>query len=279
MKVMETERWTTIASLATPQSFHRPGFRHGTASPRPRNDTSVSAVAVVADGPHTVVVQYANSNLCCWDLQDPSKSILKWELLGHAGAIITLCAPSVPCKYGLAVQVYATVCTDGFVRVWQRSTCSRSAAAVQLTVCLDSAISNSTLSHAHSLADIGFPVAAISCAGKLLAIGEPSGSVSIYILPSPTKYRLDVTHDSRVTCLAWGTTTCGQCLASGGDDGRVHLHRIHGSRISPVQTIEARSAVTCVAMLDANASQMLTLAVGEQDGTATFWCALSVCSI
>lgn len=276
VKVMETDRWTTIASLATPPSLPKPGSRHGTAFPRNRKDTNASAIAVVADGPHTVVVQYANSSLYCWDLQDPSNPIVKWELLGHAGAITTLCAPTVPSKDDATAQVYATVCTDGFVRLWQRSTGSKSAAAVQLTLRLENAISLSSNMHADSP---GLPVTALSSAGKMLAIGEPGGYVSVYILPSPTKYRLEVTHNSRVTCLAWGSTTFGQCLASGGDDGRVHLHHIRSSRISPLQTIEAKSAVTCVAMLDAKASQMLTLAVGEQDGTTTFWCALSAGSI
>lgn len=270
VKIMEIDRWTTLALLPTPPSLLKPASRHRYDSPRNRYEACAGATAVVADGLHSIVVQYANSSLCSWDLQNPSKAVLNWEYLGHAGAITSLCSPPRPYNAEAMAQIYATVCSDGYARVWRRSTCSRNAAQVQMSIRLEN--TSPKLERVQSLIPPSPAVAQLSAAGQMLAVGGLTGSVSVYLLPSPTKYRLAITHDGRVTCLSWGSAHDGQCLASGGDDGRVHLHHIQGERISPLKTIEVRSEVVCMAMLDATASQPLTLAVCEQNGNVTLWC-------
>lgn len=269
VKVMDTERWITVASLPMPPGFPKP--RHGSASPRHRIDANVGATAIASDGPDTVLVRYANNSLCCWDLQDPSNAASKWEVPGHSDAIIVLCSPSNGSKP--AARMYTTICADGHARVWQRPPQASRPSQLLTTLRLERTTGQAALTQGQSIGSSAIPVAAMSAGGELLAIGESSGSVSVYVLPSPTKYKLDVHHSNAVTSLAWGSTGDAQVLASGGCDNRVHLHRIEGARITPLETLQPNSAVICMAFLDANAQHTLTLAVVEESGMCTFWCA------
>lgn len=271
VKVMDTERWNTLASLPTPSDVSRSSPKYGDAPPRHRNDANVSATAIAADGPHAVVVQYANNITCCWDLQNPSQAAAKWEMQAHHGVITMLCAASSSCGSKATAQVYTTIGADGYARVWQQSQDSSSPVQLHITLRLEREAGSI---HGPGTTTTASAVAAMSAADQMLAIGEPSGSVSIYILPSPTKCRLDVNHNGAVSSLAWGLDGDAQFLASGGVDGRVHVHCIRGERILPLKTLEAGSAVTCVVFLHAHADHSLILAVGEERGTCTFWCGL-----
>eukprot|EP00892_Ulva_mutabilis_P007466 jgi/Ulvmu1/5091/UM021_0108.1 len=268
VKLMDTERWNVIATLPLPPNFPTNSPRHGIASPRQRNDVHCSATAVLADGPQGVVVQYANNSLCCWNWQDLPNANVKWEVLGHLGAIVTLCAPPQSFNSKPMSEVYTAIYADGSARVWQQH--GSGTAQLQMTVRPEQATAQAAITHDVGVSASASPVAAMSVSGQMLATGEPSGSVSVFILPSPTKCRLGISHDGRVSSLAWGEACGVQFLASGGIDGLVHLHCIRGDRILPLQTVQAQSAVTAVAFLHANACPV-TLIVGDESGTCTFW--------
>lgn len=269
VKLLDIDKSSLIALLPNPPSA-APNLEDQGAYTMSKHEVQVGACGVLAQSQHTVVVQYVHNSLCCWDIHDPSKPVLKWECVGHPAAVVGFCAPPTAASDKSASQVYTTICADGYVRVWRRSPGTASGHSIQTALRVDC--------KKQYQASACHPVAAMSTHGNMLAVGDANGSVSLYVLPSPTRYRLDIIHDERVSCLAWGLADESEVLASGGLDGRVHTYQIHGARILPLQTIEAESAVTALAMIGAQSPQ--TLIVGEENGKATMWCAsLTVTSV
>jgi WD40 repeat protein len=79
--------------------------------------------------------------------------------------------------------------------------------------------------------------------GKLLALGGEDGSLRFFDLSNGRPTRSFLAHDGPVGCLAWSRDD--KWVASGGDDGEVHLWEAGTDRRQ--HTIEVKAAVTWLA--------------------------------
>ena len=183
----------------------------------------------VAVLPHenSVLVSYSDSSVYCWSVEHKDSVTAMWAHVPHLECIWSLASHDCSGNSSLL----ATASQDGAVRMWRCTQPSQASCGLSQPDEPGDIHCGAVVTHAGHLGsprkyahEIRVPrTLAFSPCGTRLAVGDTAGTVSIYDSSSLRLIKRRPSHDGVVRQLAFSDSAEQPLLASGGEDGFVHI--------------------------------------------------------
>lgn len=244
------------------------------STPHASSDRNAAVGVCISPDQGHLVVQ-CDGAVACHELQERGKQRLAWSAAAHHTCVWALAA---------SARRIATASKDGTVHLWERGgdgglqplcTVALKGVAAPPRVRLQ-CLEDAPVGRAHAQTpQLAVPrAAAFSSDGGRLAIGDQSGVVRVFDAASGGQLDELAAHEGLVRSLAFSAEPFGgrPLLASGGDDGLVHVCDVAADH-AILQTLNEHDGVGITAIAFTGAAGMVSCA---QDCKIVFRCASSV---